>query len=214
MTWALVVALALGADGGMKRPPLPVTWELPPKTVHEIPIDGVTYVDGVPVRLRQLLVVGAPEPIGRHFLASFQKQDLYVAPRQAIDRLLTGVDPDGFITYSVVLQPSGEGKTTVILGEARLLDRKKAPADGLPVLPQGKGAIPVRSEGAQVLSYVATATVADAEAFYAGALSARGYQPAKEPGVWVKPGDRVEVAITAQGAKVQVVVTQRSAPRP
>ena len=90
-------------DGGRAKlplalPGLPFVWELPPKTLHEIPIDGTTYVDGVPVRLRQLLVVGTPEQIGKHFLESFLRQGLYIAPRQGIDRLLTGVDPQSIVT--------------------------------------------------------------------------------------------------------------------
>lgn len=207
----LAVALAAAPDAGAaRRAPLPFVWELPPRTLNEIPIDGVTWVDGIPVRLRQLNVAGTPEQIGRHFLASFQKQDLYVAPRQAIDRLLTAVDPESLITYSVVLQPNVPGRTTVVLGEARLLDRKKPADDGLPVLPQAKGAIPVQTEGARVLSYSATATLTDAEAFYARELTARGWRMGQEPGVWRRgpSNDRLELEISAQGPKVQVVVKQ------
>ncbi len=221
--WALA-ALLLAADPDFSRvripdagkplvlalPALPFVWELPPKTVHEIPIDGVTWVNGIPVRLRQLLVQGNAEDIGKHFLASFLKQDLYIAPRQAIDRILTGVDPQAIITYSVVLQPNAKGFTTVILGETRPLERKTSGGEALPVLPQAKGAIPVQFEGYLMLSYLVTGVpLAEAQAFYDKAFSGRGYQ--QQEGAWVKANERIEVTLSEQSGQVKVVVKQQRA---
>jgi hypothetical protein len=222
VSWTLLWLLLAGSpparewrpDAGklpLALPGVGFVWELPPKTLHEIPIDGTTHVDGIPVRLRQLVVVGKPEPLGRHFLESFQRQGLFIAPRQAIDRLLTGVDPQSFVTYSVVLQANGPDHTTVILGESRPLDRKPATADGLPVLPQAKGAIPVQFEGYVLLSYLAPVTEAEARAFYEKALLARGYK-AGDGGVWLKPGERLELSLTAQGGQVKVVLKQQRVP--
>jgi hypothetical protein len=184
-------------DGGlpMALPGLPFVWELPPKTEHEIPIDGTTRVDGIPVRLRQLIVFGTPEQIGKHFLESFLRQGLYIAPRQAIDRLLTGVDPQSIVTYSVVLQANQAGRTTVILGESRPLDRDRAAGDALPVVPQARGAIPVQFEG-----YV----------LYVKELAARGYQP-REAGVWGRATDRIELTLTPLGTQTKVVLKQTRA---
>lgn len=225
LLWVLVAAPVEGPqagrfyvpDGGVKLPlalpALPFVWELPPKTKHEIPIDGTTYVDGVPVRLRQLVVQGSPEEIGKHFLESFLKQGLYIAPRQSITRLLTGVDPQAIITYSVVLQPNDKGHTTVILGESRPLDRK-VEAGGLPVLPQAKGAIPVQFEGYLLVSYLVSATEAEVRAFYAKELAARGYK-ARDGGVWIKTGDQLELMLSVQGSQTKVVLKQtRAEPAP
>ena len=199
-------------DGGlpMALPGLPFVWELPPKTEHEIPIDGTTLVDGIPVRLRQLVVLGTPEQIGKHFLESFLRQGLYIAPRQAIDRLLTGVDPQSVVTYSVVLQANQAGRTTVILGESRPLERKGSAADALPVVPQAKGAIPVQFEGYVLLSYLVSVSEAEARAFYVRELAARGYQ-AREAGVWIRATDRLELTLSAQGAQTKVVLRQTRA---
>jgi hypothetical protein len=224
VSWAVLLLLAATPsepdvgriyirDGGAKLPlalpGLPFVWELPPKTVQEIPIDGTTRVGGIPVRLRQLIVRGKPEEIGRHFLESFLRQGLYIAPRQAIDRLLTGVDPQSIVTYSVVLQVNDKDHTTVILGESRPLDRQRV--EGLPVLPQSKGAIPVQFEGHLLLTYLAPVSEADARAFYVKELAARGYQ-AREPGVWTKPGDRVEVTLSQDSGQTKVVVRQTRLP--
>lgn len=212
----LALVLAAAPDAGTPPPVLALpglnfVWELPPKTLHEIPIEGTTWVDGIPVRMRQLLVVGTPEQIGKHFFDSFMKQGLYIAPRQAIDRLLTGVDPQSIVTYSVVLQANGPTHTTVILGESRPLDRKAAAPDGLPVMPQVKGAIPVAFEGYVQLSYAVAATEAEVRAFYAKELTARGYQ-AKEAGAWVRASDRVELTITGQAGQLKVVLRQTRTP--
>ena len=210
MTLLLLLALAVLPDAGARPLALPgiaFVWDLPPKTLHEIPIDGVTYVEGIPVRLRQLIVLGTPEQIGKHFFDSFQRQGLYLAPRQAIDRLLTGVDTGSIVTYSVVLQANEAGRTTVILGEARPLDRKPAAAGALPVLPQAKGAIPVQFEGYLLLSYLATGSEAEAREFYDKALTSRGYQ-AREGGLWIRADDHLELTITAQGGQVKVVLRQ------
>lgn len=207
MLAAAAVLLLAGAPDAGVGVGVGFKWEYPPQTLHEIPIDGTTYVDGVPVRLRQLLVVGRPDEIGKHFFDSFTRQGLYIAPRQAIDRLLTGVDPQAIITYSVVLQPNGPNHTTVILGESRPIDRKVAPAAGLPVMPQAKGVIPVQFEGYAQLSYPVTATEAEVRAFYAKELGARGYQK-KEGNAWERAGDRVELAVSP-GATGQVKVVVR-----
>ena len=200
-----------GPDAGTKATPalpgLNFVWELPPKTLHEIPIDGTTFVDGIPVRLRQLVVAGSPEQIGKHFFESFHRQGLYIAPRQAIDRLLTGVDPQSIVTYSVVLQANGKERTTVILGESRPLDRTAGDPDALPVLPQARGAIPVQFEGYLLLSYVVPVTRVEALAFYAKELASRGYQ-GKEAGVWVKGSDRLELTTTEQDGQLKVVLRQ------
>lgn len=196
-------------DAGMARPALPFTWELPHDVVHEVPIDGTTRVDGVPVRLRYLLVKGTPEEIGRHFLQSFKKQGLYIAPRQLITRLLTGVDPEAIITYSVVLQPNEAGHTTVILGESRPLDRK-AESAGLP-LPPGAGSVPpVQFEGHTVLSFKVSSSVEAVQRFYAQELPLKGWRPGAER-EWLSESGRLLVTVRPEGKGTQVVLELRAA---
>jgi hypothetical protein len=192
-------------------PPLPFTWELPPKTVHEVPIDGTTSVAGVPVRLRYLLVKGTPHDLGLHFLQSFKRQGLYIAPKQAIDRLLTGVDPQSIATYSVVLQPNEAGHTTVILGESRILERKPE-VNGLPLPPSAQAPIPVQFEGHTVLSFKVNDPVEEVRRFYGRELPLRGWRPGDEGG-WLKEGERLRVTVRADGRQSQVVLEQRRAER-
>lgn len=193
--------------GPLALPALPFTWEFPPNTVHEVPIDGTTLVNGIPVRLRYLLVKGSPEGIGRHFLESFKKQGLYVAPRQLITKLLTGVDPQAVITYSVVIQPNTAELTTVILGESRPLDRKAVVA-GLPV-PAGAGEpVPVQFEGNTVLSFRLAQAPAELQTFYARELPLRGWRPGA-PGEWLKGDERLTVSVRGDAKDATVVLEVR-----
>lgn len=227
MIWALFLAAAPGEqlydpmqydppgfvrpDAGATRPALPFVWEFPPQTLHEVPIEGTTHVGGVPVRLRYLLVKGTPEELGRHFLASFKKQGLYIAPRQLITRLLTGVDPEAIITYSVVLQPNEAGHTTVILGEARPLDRKPM-AGGLPLPPGAQDAIPVQFEGRAVSSFKVKGPAASVQQFYGRELPLRGWRPEGE-NEWLRPNEQLRVTLRPDGESTQVMLElQKAAP--
>ena len=189
-------------DGPLALPPLPFTWELPPKTMHEVPIDGTTYVAGVPVRLRYLMVNDTAANIGRHFLDSFKRQGLYVEPDQAYERALTGVDPGAIVTYSVVLQANAAGHTTVILGETRPLDRKKTAGD-LPLPPSAKNAVPVKFEGNTVLSFTVSEPEAAVREFYARELPLKGFRPGGE-GVWLREGERLELTVKGKGVLIKL----------
>lgn len=211
MSAVLLVLLVAAPDAGplpLALSPLPFTWELPPKTMHEAPIDGTTWVRGVPVRMRYLMVNDTPLSIGRHFLDSFKRQGLYIQEGQTVDVMLTGVDPRSIITYSVVLQPNSPGHTTVILGEAKPLENKPPAPMGLPVPPSASGVLPVQFEGYTLLSFKVTAPPAQLEAFYALELSQRGYLP-KDHTVWVKPGEQLEVTISSEGKETKVVLKQQ-----
>ncbi len=213
--------LVLAADGGRwlpdagplpaAMPPLPFTWELPAKTMHEVPIDGTTYVMGVPVRMRYLMVNDTPGSIGKHFLESFKRQKMYIEPGQAYDRMLTGVDPQSITTYTVVLQPNSPGYTTVILGESRPLERKPREAGGLPVPEKARTALPVQFEDYTLLSFTVGDTVEAVKAFYAVELPRRGYRPMSD-GTWVKPGEVLEPTVTTEKGETHVVLKLRRAP--
>jgi hypothetical protein len=226
---ALVVLLLLAGGGHPldMMPPLPpdagnplfgpgvgFRWEPPPKVVADAVIPGVTYVNGVPVQLRQLVVAAKPEEVGRHFLESFKRQGLYVADRQAIDTLFSGVDPSSLTTYSVVLQANGDKHTTVILGEARPLQPRRSGAQALPVMPGVKGALPVEFEGYTQLNYDVGATAAQVEEFYGAQLGKQGYAREGSAGqpTWARQGERVEVRVSAAGARAQVTVRRTYAP--
>ena len=200
-------------DGGLvlSLPPLPFTWELPPKTMHEVPIDGTTYVVGVPVRMRYLMVKDKPREIGRHFLESFKRQGLFVDAGQDLERMFTGVDPQSFMTYTVVLQPNGPEHTTVILGEAKPLEKKAPQPGGLPLPPSARGVLPVQFEGYTLLSFTIPDPLEGVKAFYALELPRRGYQPKSET-EWFKPGEQLEVTIAPVQGKTKVVLKQQKLP--
>lgn len=189
-------------DGPVALPPLPFTWELPPKTLHEVPIDGTTYVAGVPVRLRYVMVNDTPGNIGRHFLDSFKRQGLYVEPDQPYDRALTGVDPGAIVTYTVVLQANAEGHTTVILGEAKPIERKQTAAE-LPVPPSAKSVVPVRFEGSTVLSFSVNEPEAAVKTFYARELPLKGFRPEGD-GVWVRERERLELTVKGKSVLLKL----------
>jgi hypothetical protein len=193
-------------------PGLPFTWELPPKAMHEVPIDGTTYVSGVPVRLRYVMVNDTPVNVGKHFLDSFKKQGLYVEAGQDVGRMLTGVDPQSIMTYTVVLQPNGPDHTTVILGEAKVLEKKPPSAGGLPLPPSARTqkVLPVKFEGYTLLSFTVPDALADVRKFYAVELPRSGWQPKSET-EWTRPGELLEVslAIDAATGRTRVVLKQR-----
>lgn len=199
--------------GPIALPPLPFVWELPPKTVSEVPIDGTTYVIGVPVRMRHLMVKAKPDEIGRHFLKSFKRQGLFVDAGQDVSRMFTAVDPQSFNTYTVVLQPNGPEHTSVIIGEAKPLLRESNEAAGLPLPRSAQNVLPVKFEGYTVTAFSVPDALADVQSFYALELSRRGYQP-KSDTVWLKQGEQLDVKLSTKNGRTNVVLEQRSAAVP
>ena len=213
-TLSLDAQLRLTPDAGplpLSMPPRPFVWELPQTTMHDVPIDGTTYVRGVPVRMRYVMVKDTPVNIGRHFLESFKRQGMYLAEGQQLDRAVTGVDPSSLQTYTVILQPNQPGYTTVILGEAKPLEKKPLAVGGLPMPPSVRDAVPVKFEGYLLLSFSAAEPIAEVQSFYAVELPRAGYEPVGE-GEWAKPGERLEVTLSVDGKRTRVLLKQHKAP--
>jgi hypothetical protein len=214
---AALILLAAPLDAGLEHrdagpialPPLPFVWELPPNTVSEVPIDGTTYVIGVPVRMRYLMVKSKPADIGRHFLESFKRQGLFVDTGQDASRMFTAVDPQSFNAYTVVLQPNGPDHTTVIIGESKPLQRNSNDAGGLPLPPSARNVLPVKFEGYTVTAFSVPDALSDVQSFYALELSRRGYQP-KSDTLWLKRGEQLDVKLSTKNGRTNVVLEQRA----
>lgn len=211
------LAIASMEDDGedIKRTPLPFTWDVP-RVLDVIPMSDVIEANGFPVKISAVLSAERPEVILQHMVNRFEAAGLYIPPVETQPQMLrepqlTALDPMGFISYTFILQPNGNGTTTVILGETNVGKRKKLPpSDIAPVMPGATGLLQSRQESTRLLAYSVSAAQSDAKAFYAKELGQRGYQET-EPGVWRKGSDELTVTFhPGEGGQTSVLIIRRS----
>ena len=198
-----------------KPAPLPFTWDVP-RALQVIPMSDVIEANGFPVRLSAVLSAERPEVILQHMVDRFQAAGFYIPPVETQPQMLrepqlTALDPMGLISYTFILQPNGNGTTTVILGETQVGKRKKpAASDIAPVMNGAKGLMQSRQEAARLLGYSVSVPLSEVKDFYAKQLGATGYQET-EPGVWRKGSDELSVTLRpGEGGQTSVLIIRRS----
>lgn len=157
-----------------------------PGAIAPLTAPSFTMVDGVRVTSATAVSKKDAASLQAHFTALFEKKGLYLADEVKEVELpntlqVTGLDPDNMISYSVLLQPSKKGFTTVILSSAELAKKPMpATASFAPMMPNAAGIATAQLEGLQTLSYDVTATPAEIKAFYRTELSKMGYREVEE----------------------------------
>ena len=96
---------------------------LPEKTV----VDGVTVESSTQVSRKDVATLKA------HFQTLFARNGLYLAEETEAMKLqigdhVTGLDTENLVSYTILLQPSGKGTTTVIVSSASLGKREASAA--------------------------------------------------------------------------------------
>jgi hypothetical protein len=201
LLWVMAVT---GADAGF-------VWDLPAKVVSDVEVAGEIEAAGIPVRMRKLIVGLSAAEVGRHFLQSFRRQGLFVPPGMPYDRVLTGVRPSDYRTFTVLIQQIDPKHCGVILGEAMPMAARPG-TKGDPLFPGASHPFETRFESGRTVSFRARATVDELSSFYSEVLGKAGYRRAKD-GSWRSQSQSLSVLSTpdpAQPGMRSVVLLWRS----
>lgn len=206
-------ALAILAWTALAQPGF--AWDLPPGVVGSAEIPGELVAGGIPVRMRKLTVALPADAVGRHFLGSFTRQGLYVPEGQPYDRVITGVRPSDYRTFTVLIQRIDAKHCGVILGEALPLAAAKGRDLGGGLLfPGATQPFATRFESGSTVSFRARASEAELGSFYGEVLPKLGFARSASGG-W--RGANEELSILSMRdpkdpALVHVVLVRRLAP--
>jgi len=214
----LVLGALLASPPAGKQAPKPgdpLQWEVP-GTVSVVEVPGQMDVAGIPVRFRVVNSKEKLEPLFLHFAKAFSDAGFYLPPpprNMAPPLRLTALETRTLTSYTIIFQPQKGGLTEVVVGEARLKERKASAPSMAPVYPGGKDVLQSSFEGARTLGYQVEAKDADVKAWYRQELTRIGYQE-EEPLVFRRKGQEVRLAVTAQGSGVHVFLFLREGGEP
>ncbi|HEX8437433.1 MAG TPA: hypothetical protein VF697_20155 [Archangium sp.] len=202
----LCLCLLVGLGASAAEPsarPVPKRWDVP-RALEVIEVPGRTEALGMPVSIH---AVRSGEKVGtleRHFRRQFQEAGLFLPPPQHVvpvtrEVQVTGLDPDTYIAYTVILQPNPDGSTTVLLTEAFLAERRKtAEAAFAPVMPGARAVLRTNTEGTSIMQYSVKASPEEARRFHVQELTRGGYREV-EPGVFQSGVDVLRVTARPLG---------------
>ncbi|MFP2907399.1 hypothetical protein ACLESD_20595 [Pyxidicoccus sp. 3LFB2] len=168
---------------GVELPPIyrqPFTWDVP-RVLDIIDVPGQMLANGIPVRLKAVRSAEKPEPLLQHIVDRWIEWGLFIPPpeqqKQTLQEVqLTAVDPERFITYTVILQPNVDGTTTLYLGEANLSKPPAAMSSVAPVYPGAEGVMTSDLEVVRSVNYSVRAKEAEVQAFYRTELGKAGFK--------------------------------------
>lgn len=157
-------------------------------------------VDGVVIETTTLVSSKDVATLKAHFRALFTRRGLYLAEETAEMKLklgdqVTGLDPDNLVSYTVIMQPSGQNATTLIVSSAELAKRQQKAAQAFaPVYPGSGPVTSTQLEWMKSMSYTTTATPAEVRAFYREKLAAQGYTPGPDD-EFIKGAERIALTV-------------------
>jgi hypothetical protein len=193
--------------------PVPKVWEVP-RALEVIDVPGRTEALGMPVSIHAVRSKEKVDALERHFRRQFQQAGLFLPPPQHLAPIsnevqVTGLDPDTYIAYTVILQPNPDGTTTVLLTEAFLSERRRTEEPAFaPVMPGARAVLRTNTEGTSILQYSVKASPEEARRFHAQELTKAGYQQV-EPGVYQRGDEVLRVGARPLGdGEVAVSVTR------
>jgi|GEM_PF-675715 len=202
---------------GVEMPPIfrqPFVWDVP-RVLDIIDVPGVMLANDIPVRLQAVRSAEKPEPLLQHIVDRWIDWGLYIPPpeeqQQTLQEVqLTAVDPERFITYTVILQPNVDGTTTLYLGEANLSQPHKPQSTLAPVYPGAEGLMTSELEVVRSVNYSVRAKQAEVEAFYRTELTKAGFKEV-EPRRFRAGQEEVELILKPfQPGTLSVAVLRRT----
>lgn len=167
----------------VKVPPVyrqPFVWDVP-RVKDVIDVPGMVLADGIPVRMKAVRSAEKIEPLMQHMMERWMEWGLYVAPveqqpQKLQEPMLTALDPERFITYTVIFQPNPDGTTTLYLGEADMSKPPGVMSSVAPVYAGAEGVMTSDLETVRSVNYSVRAKEADVEAFYRAELGKGGFK--------------------------------------
>jgi hypothetical protein len=207
---ALVVATAPQRAGD------PLDWQVPGH-VSTLEVPGQMHVGGIPVRFRVHTSREKVERLLQHFATAFDEAGFYLQRHQkrlAAQPHLTALDTRSLTSYTVILQPEPGGLTTVVVGEARLKELKRAaPPSVLPVFPGAKDVLHADFEGALTLSYLVAAKEPEVRAWYRERLAGAGFRE-EAPLLFRRKEQELRVSLVPEAGRLSVFLFLQTSPEP
>jgi hypothetical protein len=192
----------------------PFTWDVP-KVVGIVDVPGVMLADGVPVRMRAVRSAEKPEPLLQHMVDRWMEWGLYIAPLEQQPQtlrepMITALDPERLITYTVIIQANPDGTTTLYLGEADMSKPPSAVSSVAPVFPGAQKVMTSELEVVRSVNYTIDAKAAEVEAFYRTELGKMGFKEVK-PRLFRGGGEELELLLNPlEPGKLSVAVLRRT----
>jgi hypothetical protein len=192
----------------------PFTWDVP-KVMGIVDVPGVMLADGIPVRMRAVRSAEKPEPLLQHMVDRWMEWGMYVAPLEQQPQtlrepMITALDPERLITYTVIIQENPDGTTTLYLGEADMSQPPKAVSSVAPVFPGAQKVMTSELEVVRSVNYTVDATAAEVDAFYRKELGKLGFKEVK-PRLFRNGREELELLLNPlEPGKLSVAVLRRT----
>jgi hypothetical protein len=171
---------------------------------------AMTRVDGVMVVQRSVRSDKPPEELRDFFAERFQKAGLYIAPEQEtmqpqLGVQITGLDTENLLSYTAILQPSGQKGTTVVLAVANLGKKASTKEPIGPVYPGAAALTTFNFETVQAMTYTCDGTPAEIKTFYRDTLLGAGFKEG-EPNSYQRGNQMFTIAVSPGVSSRDVLV--------
>ena len=203
---------------GAEAPKAPFRWDIPGKVVW-VQSPGPQVSDGVPMNLELARTDWPLNAVIQHIMESFRKAGFYMAPMReqrspTTEPMLTALDVEKLLAYTVIFQENADKSVTLILGVSNM-SNYKPPGTTLtwaPLMPGADGLTRSDLEGAHLAVYAAKPGTTEAQVYdyYRTALAPVGYQEdPEEKGVFRRGSELLIVTTRTEENRLMVSLRHR-----
>ncbi|RKH41506.1 hypothetical protein [Corallococcus sicarius] len=203
---------------GAVAPKRPFRWDIPGKVVW-VPSAGPQVSDGVPMDLQLARTDWGLDAVVQYMLDSFRKAGFYMAPLReqrspTTEPMLTALDVEKLVAYTVIFQENADRSVTLILGTS---DMSKYTPPGAtlgwaPLMPGSEQVTRSDLEGAHLAVFAAKPGTTQAQVFdyYRTALKPVGYaEDPDEPGLFRRGSEVLKVSTRDEEGLLMVSLRHR-----
>ncbi|MFB1484819.1 hypothetical protein [Corallococcus sp. RDP092CA] len=208
-------------DAGVSEaeaPKAPFRWDIPGKVVW-VQSPGPQVSDGVPMNLELARTDWPLNAVIQHIMESFRKAGFYMAPMReqrspTTEPMLTALDVEKLLAYTVIFQENADKSVTLILGTSNM-SSYKPPGTTLswaPLMPGADGLTRSDLEGAHLAVYAAKPGTTEEQVFdyYREALKPVGYEEdPDEKGLFRRGSELLIISTRTEETRLMVSLRHR-----
>lgn len=210
-------------DAGVSQVPVPMpkppfSWDIPGKVVW-VPSAGPQVSDGVPMNLQLARTNWSLNAVIQHMMEGFRKAGFYMAPLReqtspTTEPMLTALDVEKLVAYTVIFQENADKSVTLILGTSDM-SKYTPPGTTLswaPVMPGADGLTRSDLEGAHLAVFAAKPGTTQAQVldYYRTALKPVGYEEdPDEPGLFRRGSELLIITMRSEENQLMVSLRHR-----
>ncbi|RKH68328.1 hypothetical protein D7X55_10695 [Corallococcus sp. AB049A] len=212
---------AAAPDAGVlaaEAPRAPFRWDIPGKVVW-VQSPGPQVSDGVPMNLELARTDWPLNAVIQHIMESFRKAGFYMAPMReqrspTTEPMLTALDVEKLLAYTVIFQENADKSVTLILGVSNM-SNYKPPGTTLswaPLMPGAEGLTRSELEGAHLAVYATQPGTTEAQVYdyYRTALAPTGYaEDPEEKGVFRRGSELLIITTRTEENRLMVSLRHR-----